>query len=133
MRDEKEERKKQARSNKQGKATQHTQGSEKTASGGTRTHDTLYSRQSALPTELPRQLSWHVHVHRYKHSRLICTTIMHSGVVCTLLMYMYIHVEGVTYPPLVPRAATAEKGLHRRKCDNIGRSIHSTCNNTHQP
>ena len=26
--------------------------------GGTRTHDTLYSRQSALPTELPRQLSW---------------------------------------------------------------------------
>ena len=27
-------------------------------SGGTRTHDTLYSRQSALPTELPRQLSW---------------------------------------------------------------------------
>ena len=27
MRDEKEERKKQARSNKQGKATQHTQGS----------------------------------------------------------------------------------------------------------
>ena len=28
------------------------------ASGGTRTHDTLYSRQSALPTELPRQLSW---------------------------------------------------------------------------
>ena len=28
------------------------------SSGGTRTHDTLYSRQSALPTELPRQLSW---------------------------------------------------------------------------
>ena len=26
--------------------------------GGTRTYDTLYSRQSALPTELPRQLSW---------------------------------------------------------------------------
>ena len=23
-----------------------------------RTHDTLYSRQSTLPTELPRQLSW---------------------------------------------------------------------------
>ena len=55
MRDEKEGRKKQARSNKQqGKATQHTQGShfswEKwAASGGTRTHDTLHSRQSALP------------------------------------------------------------------------------------
>ena len=66
------ERSKQGQTNKQGKATQHTQGSEKTASGeislpwvrletasgGTRTHDTLYSRQSALPTELPRQLSW---------------------------------------------------------------------------
>ena len=53
MRDEKERRKKQARSNKQqqGKATQHTQGShfseEKlAASGGTQTHDTLHSRQS---------------------------------------------------------------------------------------
>ena len=54
----KKERSKQGQTNKQGKATQHTQGSEKTASGGTRTHDTLYSRQSALPTELPRQLSW---------------------------------------------------------------------------
>ena len=55
MRDEKEGRKKQARSNKQqGKVTQHTQGShfskEKwAASGGTWTHDTLHSRQSALP------------------------------------------------------------------------------------
>ena len=26
--------------------------------GPTGTHDTLYSRQTALPTELPRQLSW---------------------------------------------------------------------------
>ena len=55
MREEKEGRKKQARSYKQhGKATQHTQGShfsqeKRAASGGTRTHDTLYSRQSALP------------------------------------------------------------------------------------
>ena len=49
MRDEKEGIKKQARSNKQqGKATQHTQGSYKekvAASGGTRTHDILDSRQ----------------------------------------------------------------------------------------
>ena len=29
------------------------------ASGGIRTHDTLLSRPSALPTKLPRQLSWH--------------------------------------------------------------------------
>ena len=39
----KKERSKQGQTNKQGKATQHTQGSEKTASGVTRTHDTLYS------------------------------------------------------------------------------------------
>ena len=61
MRDEKEERKKQARSNKQTRQsnTAHPRQSLfRTASGGTRTHDTLYSRQSALPTELPRQLSW---------------------------------------------------------------------------
>ena len=44
VRDEKEGRKQQARSNKQqSKATQHTRGSR------TRTHDTLHSRQSALP------------------------------------------------------------------------------------
>ena len=67
MRDEKEERKKKARSNKQTRQsnTAHPRQSlflEKcAASGGTRTHDTLYSRQSALPTELPRQLR-HVHV-----------------------------------------------------------------------
>ena len=36
----KKERSKQGQTNKQGKATQHTQGSEKKASGGTRTHDT---------------------------------------------------------------------------------------------
>ena len=47
----KKERSKQGQTNKQGKATQHTQGShfsqEKlAASGGTRTHDTLYSRQN---------------------------------------------------------------------------------------
>ena len=53
----KKERSKQGQTDTQGKATQHTQGSQ-AASGGTRTHDTLYSRQSALPTELPRQLSW---------------------------------------------------------------------------
>ena len=49
---------KQARSYKQqSKATQHTQGSRDhfsklAASGGTQTHDTLHSRQSALPAEL---------------------------------------------------------------------------------
>ena len=34
----KKERSKQGQTNKQGRATQHTQGSEKTASGGTPTH-----------------------------------------------------------------------------------------------
>ena len=85
MRDEKEERKKQARSNKQTRQsnTAHPRQSlfleKMSCPGGTRTHDTLYSRQSALPTELPRQLSWlgpnltshstpdeqanHVHIH----------------------------------------------------------------------
>ena len=63
MRDEKEERKKQGQTNKQGKATPKAVKKLPrvgffTALGGTRTHDTLYSRQSALPTELPRQLSW---------------------------------------------------------------------------
>ena len=52
MRDEKKGKKKQARSYKQqGKATQHTQGMQslfQAASGGTRTHDTPHSRQSAL-------------------------------------------------------------------------------------
>ena len=57
MRDEKEERKKQARSNKQTRQsnTAHPRQSLfRAASGGTRTHDTLHSRQSALPAELPR-------------------------------------------------------------------------------
>ena len=63
MRDErrKKERSKQRQTNKQGKATQHTQGSlflEKCASGGIRTHATLFTGQSALPAELPRQHSW---------------------------------------------------------------------------
>ena len=64
MRDEKEERKKQARSNKQTRQsnTAHPRQSlfleKMSCPGGTRTHDTLYSRQSALPTELPRQFSW---------------------------------------------------------------------------
>ena len=57
MRDEKEERKKerskQGQTNKQGKATQHTQGSH---SGGTRTHDTLYSRQSALHVHIATKI-----------------------------------------------------------------------------
>ena len=63
MRDEKEERKKQARSNKQTRQsnTAHPRQSlfleKMSCPGGTRTHDTLYSRQSTLPTELPRQLS----------------------------------------------------------------------------
>ena len=71
MRDEKEERKKQARSNKQTRQsnTAHPRQSLfRAASGGTRTHNTLYSRQSALPAELPRQHSTShstpdVHVH----------------------------------------------------------------------
>ena len=74
MRDEKEERKKQARSNKQTRQsnTAHPRQSLFMYVSidhslavytlyelvRTRTHDTLYSRQSALPTELPRQLSW---------------------------------------------------------------------------
>ena len=62
-----DERKKQARSNKQGKATQHTttlytldralyQLNYRGSSAWLGPN--LYSRQSALPTELPRQLSW---------------------------------------------------------------------------
>ena len=57
----KKERSKQGQTNK---AKQHSTPKAVTfprkklaASGGTRTHDTLYSRQSALPTELPRQLT----------------------------------------------------------------------------
>ena len=78
MRDEKEERKKQGQTNK---AKQHSTPKavtfpRKNELPQVGTHDTLYSRQSALPTELPRQLSWlgpnltshstpdeHVHVH----------------------------------------------------------------------
>ena len=69
MRDEKEERKKQARSNKQTRQsnTAHPRQSlflEKMSClrwDSNPRHSilyTLYSRQSALPTELPRQLSW---------------------------------------------------------------------------
>ena len=64
MRDEKEERKKQARSNKQTRQsnTAHPRQSlfleKMSCLGWDSTHDILYSRQSALPTELPRQLSW---------------------------------------------------------------------------
>ena len=52
MRDEKEERKKQARSNKQTRQSNTAyprQSLFRAASGRTRTHDTLCSRQSALP------------------------------------------------------------------------------------
>ena len=78
MRDEKEARKKQARSNKQTRQsnTAHPRQSLfRAASGGTRTHDTLYSRQSALPTEL------HVHVHhgRYIYSVSFYLTCGHSA------------------------------------------------------
>ena len=69
MRDEKEEKKKQARSNKQTRQsnTAHPRQSlflEKMSClrwDSNPRHSilyTLYSRQSALPTELPRQLSW---------------------------------------------------------------------------
>ena len=64
MRDEKEERKKQARSNKQTRQsnTAHPRQSlfleKMSCLRCDSNHDTLYSRQSTLPTELPRQLSW---------------------------------------------------------------------------
>ena len=57
----KKERSKQGQTNKQGKATQHTQGSHYELPWVGLEPTTLYtldSRQSALPTELPRQLSW---------------------------------------------------------------------------
>ena len=59
----KEERSKQGQNKQQGKATQHTQGShffkEKwAASGGTQIHDTLHSRQSALPLSYQGSFSW---------------------------------------------------------------------------
>ena len=63
MRDEKEGRKKQARSNKQqGKATQHTQGShfpkeKRPASGGNWNHDTQHSRCTWSPTRASSFLS----------------------------------------------------------------------------
>ena len=81
MRDEKEERKKQARSNKQTKQsnTAHPRQSlflEKMSCLGWDSNP-RHSRQSALPTELPRQLSWlgpNLNVHVYvdvegSHSR----------------------------------------------------------------
>ena len=53
MRDEKEGRSKQGQTNKQGKGTQHTQGShfseKMSCLEWDLTHDTLYSRQRALP------------------------------------------------------------------------------------
>ena len=65
MRDEKEERKKQARSNKQTRQsnTAHPRQSlflEKMSClrWDSNPRHSIYSRQSALPTELPRQLSW---------------------------------------------------------------------------
>ena len=62
MRDErrKKERSKQRQTNKQGKATQHTQGSlflEKCASGGIRTHATLFTGQSDVYVPLLLQLA----------------------------------------------------------------------------
>ena len=57
MRDEKEERSKQGQTNKQGKATHPKQSLFRAASGGTLTHDTLYSRQSALPATKAAQLA----------------------------------------------------------------------------
>ena len=56
MRDEKEERKKQGQTHKQGKATLFLE--KMSYLRWDSNPDTLYSRQSALPTELPRQLSW---------------------------------------------------------------------------
>ena len=70
MRDEKEGRKKQARSDKQTTRQSNTAHPRQSLflrkisdSGGTRTHGTLHSRQSALPAEL------HVHVHNAVRDR----------------------------------------------------------------
>ena len=68
MRDEKEGRKKQARSNKQqmqsntARPRQSLFVSKSAASGETRTHDTLHSRQSTLPAELYTKTAMYVHI-----------------------------------------------------------------------
>ena len=69
----KKERSKQGQTNKQGKTTQHTQGSGKTASDGTRTHDTLYYRQSALPVR--------VHCTYVRIQKIVICTIHKSDIV----------------------------------------------------
>ena len=51
-----------------------------------RTHDTLYSRQSALPTELPRQLSWHVRVHMYVRHVCTCMCVWYTR--CTYMVHV---------------------------------------------
>ena len=95
MRDEKEERKKQGQTNRQGKATQHSTPKAVTPPRGNELPQvgleptTLYTKQSALPAELPRQHRWlgpnltshstpdeqanhHVHVH------VVCLTLLSS-------------------------------------------------------
>ena len=84
MRDEKERRKKQARSNKQTRQsnTAHPRQSLfRAASGGTRTHDTLFSRQSALPAELGSSAGWAQISHLIVHlmNMLTCTCTWHMS------------------------------------------------------
>ena len=76
---EKEGEKNQARSNKQHK--QHSTPKafsfpiiirKKAASGGTRTHNTLHSRQSALP----------LHVHYFIHVHCTCTCNEYNMFIC---------------------------------------------------
>ena len=61
MRDEKEERKKQGQTNKQGKATQHTQGS----------HFSMYICGNKIISHNEHVLQAHVHVHVHVYLDII--------------------------------------------------------------
>ena len=97
----KKERRKQGQTNKAKQHSTHKTVTfpRKAASGGTRTHDTLHSRQSDLPTELPRQLSWlgpNVHASIYPWSECVCSerlTNLHNGfhVVLDQLIFHHLH------------------------------------------
>ena len=121
MRDEKEERKKQARSNKQTRQsnTAHPmQSLFRAASGGTRTHDTLYFRQSALPTCTLTGRSWcqskikvaDTFLYNYS-SKTFFSTNIDDNIVFFSLNWLFSFFMYITLGVDVPRSCVVHSGI----------------------
>ena len=112
--------------------------------GGTRTHDTLYSRQSALPAELPRQHSW-LGPNLTSHSTCTCTCTWPSYIgsscksladlgvspsICLAVPFVYIHLYAL--PLIQVRPFMLTQAYKYCTCTCIQCTCTCTCRYTHQ-